>query len=133
MNKEKVLNNATQHLIGFTFQELKIFHTNYFKEKYKGEANEFIQELSEKVWEKRFEYWRETFKKTTNYIVAKPTKEVLLARLKVIKSQTDCTDALYAMYREFLLNMLDNYFDLGNSDAYIELANQTSEIREILL
>lgn len=109
-----------------TMRELNTFHTKEINDRYKNVKDEksVIKDLIQNRISERFTYWSKAFNEARDYIVQRPTKEVLNARLKVIESHKDCTDVMLLSFKEYLMNMLDKYYDLGNSDAFIELANE---------
>lgn len=71
----------------------------------------------------RIEYW--VNKKTTelNYIKGNPSKECVKTRMEIIKKEVDCSPKLYAHLKQYIISMLDSYYNLGNSEAFIYLYN----------
>lgn len=106
--------------------ELRAFHTKEINDRYKNvkEKKPVLKDLIQNRISERLVFWDNTFREATDYIVQRPTKEVLNVRLKLIESHKDCTEVMLKSFKEYLLNMLDKYYDLGNSDAFMELANE---------
>ena len=82
-----------------------------------------VMDETEKIIGYRIEYW--VNKKTTelNYIKGNPSKECVKTRMEIIKKEVDCSPKLYAHLKQYIISMLDSYYNLGNSEAFIYLYN----------
>ena len=97
---------------------------------YRYEDNEYTVAEWKKVMDKkkkligvRIEYW--DYKKDTElkYIKDNPTKECAKTRMKIVRQEVDCSPKLYAHFKKYIIAMLDNYYNLGNSEAFLYLYN----------
>ena len=127
IKKENIKSLARWILDTATNSELKTFHTNEINNRYKKvDSDKFTTKadsIKNRVSE-RMVYWSIFWTKNIEYIRNKPTKDVLNTRLKLIKQKPDCTDLMYDTFIECLKGLLENYYELGSSEAFIELVNK---------
>lgn len=71
----------------------------------------------------RIEYWHNKKNTELNYIKDNPTKECAKTRMEIIKKEVDCSPKLYAHFKQYIIAMLDSYYNLGNSEAFLYLYN----------
>ncbi len=124
--KENIKRMARWILDTSTNSELMTFHTNEINNRYKADSDKFIIKddlIRERVSE-RMVYWSIFWTKNIEYIKNNPSKDVLNTRLKLIKQKPDCTDLMYDTFIECLKALLENYYELGSSEAFIELVNK---------
>jgi len=105
-------------------QELQIFHTKEIDNKYSISGDKFVvnEDLKNNRIAERILHWNTLIKKSFDYVVNTPTKDVLKTRLKLIKQTPDCTDSMY----EHITGALKGYLEvsnLGSSEAFIDLMN----------
>ena len=109
-------------------QELQIFHTKEIDKRYSIGGDDFVigDDLKKARISERIVHWNSLVKKSFDYVVNTPSKDVLRTRLKLFKQTPDCTDVMY----EHIVDALKGYFEvsnLGNSEAFIYLMNIKSE------
>jgi hypothetical protein len=108
-------------------QELQIFHTKEIDNKYSISGDKFVvsEDLKKNRIAERILHWNTLIKKSFDYVVNTPTKDVLKTRLKLIKQTPDCTDSIYEHITDALKGYLE-VSDLGSSEAFIDLMNSKS-------
>ena len=97
---------------------------------YRNGDNEYTIAEWKKVMDKkkeligvRIEYWHNKKNTELNYIKDNPTKECAKIRMEIIKKEVDCSPKLYAHFKQYIIAMLDSYYNLGNSEAFLYLYN----------
>ena len=105
-------------------QELQNFHNNEIGNKYSKVGEGFIvgDDLKKARISERIVHWNSLVKKSFDYVVNKPSKDVLRTRLKLFKQTPDCTEVMY----ENIIDALKGYLEvsnLGSSEAFIDLMN----------
>jgi len=125
MNKAKK-ENILMMLMFVINEELKNFHNNEIDNRYSkvGEGLIIGDDLKKNRIAERIVYWNSFTKKSFDYILNTPSKEVLKTRLKLFKKKPDCTDVMYEQIVEVLIQYLE-VSNLGSSEAFIELVNAT--------
>lgn len=118
--------NILMMLMFIINEELKNFHNNEIDEKYSKGEEAFIvgDDLKKNRIAERIVYWNSFTKKSFDYILNTPSKEVLKTRLKLFKHTPDCTNVMYEQIVEALGQYLE-VCNLGSSEAFIELVNAT--------
>tara|TARA_R110002012_G_scaffold319792_1_gene541363 strand:- start:84 stop:836 length:753 start_codon:yes stop_codon:yes gene_type:complete len=108
-------------------QELQIFHTKEIDNKYSISGDKFVvsEDLKKNRIAERILHWNTLIKKSFDYVVNTPTKDVLKTRLKLIKQTPDCTDVMYEHITDAMKGYLE-VSDLGSSEAFIDLMNSKS-------
>ena len=108
-------------------QELQIFHTKEIDNKYSISGDKFVvsEDLKNNRIAERILHWNTLIKKSFDYVVNTPTKDVLKTRLKLIKQTPDCTDSMYEHICFYLKGYLE-VSNLGSSEAFIDLMNSKS-------
>ena len=121
-NKENIL----MMLMFIINEELKNFHNNEIDNRYSKVGEGFVigDDLKKNKIAERIVYWNSFTKKSFDYILNTPSKEVLKTRLKLFKKTPDCTDVMYEQIVEALRQYLE-VCNLGSSEAFIELVNAT--------
>lgn len=121
-NKENIL----MMLMFIINEELKNFHNNEIDNRYSKVGEGFVigDDLKKNKIAERIVYWNSFTKKSFDYILNTPSKEVLKTRLKLFKKKPDCTDVMYEQIVEALRQYLE-VCNLGSSEAFIELVNAT--------
>lgn len=121
-NKENIL----MMLMFIINEELKNFHNNEIDNRYSKVGEGFIigDDLKKNRIAERIVYWDSFTKKSFDYILNTPSKEVLKTRLKLFKKTPDCTDVMYEQIVEALRQYLE-VCNLGSSEAFIDLVNAT--------
>jgi uncharacterized protein YutD len=120
VKKQNIL-NMLKFLIN---QELQNFHTKQIDNRYSIASEDFVakDDMRKSLTSERIVHWNSLIKKSFDYIVDTPSKDVLQTRLKLFKQTPDCTDVMY----EHIVDALKGYLEvsnLGNSEAFIELMN----------
>ena len=113
-------------------QELQNFHNNEIDNKYSKVGEGFIvgYDLKKARISERIVHWNSLVKKSFDYVVNKPSKDVLRTRLKLFKQTPDCTEVMY----ENIIDALKGYLevsDLGSSEAFIDLMNISPEKKDL--
>ena len=108
-------------------QELQNFHNNKIDNKYSKVGEGFIvgDDLKKARISERIVHWNSLVKKSFDYVVNTPSKDVLRTRLKLFKQTPDCTEVMY----ENIIDALKGYLEvsnLGSSEAFINLMNSKS-------
>jgi hypothetical protein len=108
-------------------QELQIFHTKEIDKRYSVGGDDFVigDYLKKARISERIVHWNSLVKKSFDYVVNTPSKDVLRTRLKLFKQTPDCTEVMY----ENIIDALKGYLevsDLGSSEAFIDLMNSKS-------
>ena len=99
-------------------QELQIFHSKEIDNKYSIGGDD----LKKARISERIVHWNSLVKKSFDYVVNTPSKDVLRTRLKLFKQTPDCTEVMY----ENIIDALKGYLEvsnLGSSEAFIDLMN----------
>ncbi len=113
-------------------QELQIFHTKEIDNKYSISGDKFVvsEDLKNNRIAERILHWNTLIKKSFDYVVNTPTKDVLKTRLKLIKQTPDCTDVMY----EHITDAMKGYLEvsnLGSSEAFIDLMNVSPNKKDV--
>jgi len=113
-------------------QELQIFHTKEIDNKYSISGDKFVvsEGLKKNRIAERILHWNTLIKKSFDYVVNTPTKDVLKTRLKLIKQTPDCTDVMY----EHITDAMKGYLEvsnLGSSEAFIDLMNVSPNKKDV--
>jgi hypothetical protein len=113
-------------------QELQIFHTKEIDNKYSISGDKFVvsEDLKKNRIAERILHWNTLIKKSFDYVVNTPTKDVLKTRLKLIKQTPDCTDVMY----EHITDAMKGYLEvshLGRSEAFIDLMNVSPNKKDV--
>jgi hypothetical protein len=113
-------------------QELQIFHTKEIDNKYSISGDKFVvsEDLKKNRIAERILHWNTLIKKSFDYVVNTPTKDVLKTRLKLIKQTPDCTDVMY----EHITDAMKGYLEvsnLGSSEAFIDLMNVSPNKKDV--
>ena len=108
-------------------QELQNFHNNKIDNKYSKVGEGFIvgDDLKKARISERIVHWNSLVRKSFDYVVNTPSKDVLRTRLKLFKQTPDCTEVMY----ENIIDALKGYLEvsnLGSSEAFIDLMNSKS-------
>ena len=113
-------------------QELQNFHNNEIDNKYSKVGEGFIvgDNLKKERISERIVHWNSLVKKSFDYVVNTPSKDVLRTRLKLFKQTPDCTEAMY----ESIIDALKGYLEvsnLGSSEAFIDLMNISPDKKDL--
>lgn len=127
-NKENIL----MMLMFIINEELKNFHNNEIDNRYSKVGEGFVigDDLKKNKIAERIVYWNSFTKKSFDYILNTPSKEVLKTRLKLFKKTPDCTDVMYEQIVEALRQYLE-VCNLGSSEAFIDLVNATPSNKDL--
>jgi len=113
-------------------QELQIFHTKEIDKRYSIGGDDFVigDDLKKARISERIVHWNSLVKKSFDYVVNTPSKDVLRTRLKLFKQTPDCTEAMY----ENIIDALKGYLEvsnLGSSEAFIDLMNVSPNKKDL--
>ena len=99
------------------------WHYRYVDNEYTVAEWKKVMDKKKKLIGVRIEYW--DYKKDTElkYIKDNPTKECAKTRMEIVRQEVDCSPKLYAHFKKYIIAMLDNYYNLGNSEAFLYLYN----------
>ena len=100
-----------------------IWHWRYGDNDYTVDEWKKVMDKTKDMIGLRIEFWSNKKMKELNYIVGNPTKDCVKTRMEIIKKEVDCSPKLYANFKQYIITMLDYYYDLGNSEAFIYLYN----------
>jgi hypothetical protein len=128
VKKQNIL-NMLKFLIN---QELQNFHTKQIDNRYSIASEDFVakDKMRKALTSERILHWNTLIKKSFDYIVNTPSKDVLKTRLKLIKQTPDCTDVMY----EHITDALKGYLEvsnLGSSEAFIDLMNVSPNKKDV--
>jgi len=107
-------------------QELQIFHTKEIDKRFSIGGDD----LKKTKISERIVHWNSLLKKSFDYVVNTPSKDVLRTRLKLFKQTPDCTETMY----ENIIDALKGYLEvsnLGSSEAFIDLINVSPNKKDL--